>query len=545
MFASWSSTRAAAAALAVSSLLPAQSAPAPILASDFALRAVSVGVTPGSGNTFAPVAAAGQLLFTDAAGVLYRRDAAGVVHTLIAAGNPPPGITLRGERILNVAANAAGNRIFAAMISTSRPAWVPLVTSPRGNNSGFLVIYEFAFDGVALSQDRAVISFDINTTGHTGGGLAVLDDGSVLLAVGDNGDAGEDGRGFPQDGVSHLGKIVRIDPAARTWSIVAQGVRNVQRIERVGADLRFVDIGGRISEELNEISIAALLDTTVVENFGWGRNATDNNAREGLFYIDASGFFVANAPLGEAGFVQPVAEYGREMRRFVAVSGPITRASNLLSPWTIFGDLVSGEVFVQVGNGRDVFAVAIVDAAYAASSLELLAGGRPDPRFFSFPDGSAGVLLEATGEIFRLEQIPLGAPGVRTRGVACGAASFDGSVVGPSGTPAAPGSSIEFRLTTMPSGAGRSYAMLAGVVPQAAPLDLSPIGMTGCAFGVGNPVLLDGGVLDGMGQARFVVLVAPATPLGIGFQAQAVVVEPGANALGLVTTEVVTTVIGG
>jgi hypothetical protein len=41
-------------------------------------------------------------------------------------------------------------------------------------------------------------------------------------------------------------------------------------------------------------------------------------------------------------------------------------------------------------------------------TLKELAGGeRPDPRFFNFPDGTAGVLLERTGAFYKLtEQRP-------------------------------------------------------------------------------------------------------------------------------------------
>jgi len=31
-------------------------------------------------------------------------------------------------------------------------------------------------------------------------------------------------------------------------------------------------------------------------------------------------------------------------------------------------------------------------------------GARPDPRFFNFPDGTAGVLLETSGNFYRLTQ---------------------------------------------------------------------------------------------------------------------------------------------
>lgn len=39
------------------------------------------------------------------------------------------------------------------------------------------------------------------------------------------------------------------------------------------------------------------------------------------------------------------------------------------------------------------------------NSLQDLAGGRPDPRLFRFPNSSAGVLLEATGDFYQLVQV--------------------------------------------------------------------------------------------------------------------------------------------
>ena len=47
-------------------------------------------------------------------------------------------------------------------------------------------------------------------------------------------------------------------------------------------------------------------------------------------------------------------------------------------------------------------------AKYAGQPVTLKAlanAPRPDPRFFVFPDGTAGVLLEATGQFFRLTEV--------------------------------------------------------------------------------------------------------------------------------------------
>ena len=76
---------------------------------------------------------------------------------------------------------------------------------------------------------------------------------------------------------------------------------------------------------------------------------------------------------------------------------------------SLFGDLVSGSVYATTGaltlTAQDVFRVNLVDQNRQPVTLAGLTGGqRPDPRFFNFPDGTAGVLLERTGSFYRLTQ---------------------------------------------------------------------------------------------------------------------------------------------
>src|SRR6185436_12788991 len=53
-----------------------------------------------------------------------------------------------------------------------------------------------------------------------------------------------------------------------------------------------------------------------------------------------------------------------------------------------------------------VFRVELLDATSKPVTLKALSGGeRPDPRFFNFPDGTAGVLLEHTGAFYKLTEI--------------------------------------------------------------------------------------------------------------------------------------------
>ena len=62
------------------------------------------------------------------------------------------------------------------------------------------------------------------------------------------------------------------------------------------------------------------------------------------------------------------------------------------------------------GNLRQVVRrVSIVDEQGQSVVLKSLTDNRrPDPRFFTFPDGTAGVLLEATGAFYRLTEIAAG-----------------------------------------------------------------------------------------------------------------------------------------
>jgi hypothetical protein len=76
----------------------------------------------------------------------------------------------------------------------------------------------------------------------------------------------------------------------------------------------------------------------------------------------------------------------------------------------LFGDLLSGAVLAITGSlsstRQDVFQVRLVDDQQRTITLlGLAAGVRPDPRFFTYPDGSAGLLIERTGQSYRLTEV--------------------------------------------------------------------------------------------------------------------------------------------
>ena len=131
-------------------------------------------------------------------------------------------------------------------------------------------------------------------------------------------------------------------------------------------------------------------------NFGWGRNAGDNLAREGTWYIDPAGVVTGAAPKPEAGFVQPVAQFGREGALLVAVTGSVSSTASFTNITALFGDLDSGKVLALIGApgtpSQTVYRANLVDSALASVTLAGLAGGRPDPvlQFPEAPPRSAG-----------------------------------------------------------------------------------------------------------------------------------------------------------
>jgi len=404
-------TNAVVSGVFINAGVPA-SQPLPVTPSTITLRADLVGTVPAGGNATSPIAAGPHLLLLNQSGSLYRWDGA-AAQPILTTASVPAGITpIVIEPILNVAADASGTSVFVMFTSSTVPAGVPQHVSPRAGADAWQVLYRYNFNGTALSNAQPIVALQVRAEGHTGGGMVTLDDGTVLFATGDNGDAGEDGRDYAQDAANHLSKILRINPTTASVTVVGIGVRNVQRLfvnpNNGDPRLEFVDLGGAIAEEFNSVLIANLL-AAPAKNFGWGRNAADHLAREGTFYIDPAGAVVGVAPVPEAGFTQPIAQFGREGAPLVGVTGPVSSVIAFTSITSLFGDLPTGKVFAVTGApgtpGQIVYAVNLVNSSLAPVTLSGLAGGRPDPRFFLFPDGTAGVLLERTGAFYRLTQI--------------------------------------------------------------------------------------------------------------------------------------------
>lgn len=381
--------------------------------SDLRVRLTPVGRMPSPMNPTSPVVAGSHLLLVDQAGFIFRWDGSTAVPVLTPRTVPREVKLLGQEALINVAATRDGAHVYAMFISSDAPKGLPRRPSPR-EPDGWYLLYEFAFDGTALSAPRPIVALGVRSEGHAGGGLTVLPDGAVLFSPGDNGDSFEDGRGHAQDPAVHLGKIVRIDPANGNVSVVALGVRAPQRLttlERDGQEwLAFSDPGGWVSEEVDAIPVAELGAGAQAPNFGWGRNPRDRRAREGTYEIDDLGNARAQFAPASSTTVEPVAEFGRVDTEPIAVSGPVASRVSFSRIVLMFGELVGGQLYAitepLTARRQPVRQVTAVDEQGRVVSLKALAGGRrPDPRLFSFPDGAAGMLLEATGEFYRLTEV--------------------------------------------------------------------------------------------------------------------------------------------
>ena len=396
---------------------PQKFVPEPVQPSDLKVRLDLVGTIPTKVNPTSPALAGSTLLLVDQDGAVFGwKDSQ--ARVILSKTNLPPGVKFAGaEPIINVAANRAGTVVYVMFISFSTPKDVPKRVSPRDPDAWYL-LYAFDFDGTSLSHPRPVTALGERTDGHSGGGMVVLDDGSVLFAAGDNGDSYEDGRDDSQNPANHLAKIVHIDPSTGATKIVAVGVRAAQRLTIDTFDtasngkeewLTFVDPGGWVSEELDGIRVADLSGPAPA-NFGWGRAPTDGRSREGTFFINRVGNSIGKVPDPDPGFIAPIAEFGRENAPVFAVSGPVHSVQSFSRITFLFGDLVGGGVYAVTGPPsvirQPVFAVSLFDSQMQPLTLKGLAKGqRPDPRFFNFPDGTAGVLLERTGSFYRLTEI--------------------------------------------------------------------------------------------------------------------------------------------
>jgi hypothetical protein len=301
----------------------------------------------------------------------------------------------------------------------------------------YKIFYKFKVGLDGLKEPEPFFALETNQgPGHLGGGILTLNDGRILWAVGDGLPYGTNGLEPSQDLKEHFGKIILIDPMTDptnvTSKVVATGIRNCQQMNLVGENVVFMDIGGVTAEEVNAVPLADLLDTRVIENFGWGIRNGEDFGREGTFKVAPGVPLAGGQPecLGEqdeseSDFIKPWTQFGRGPDvPLYAISGSVVSEKSFSECKLFFSEFNTGlgicvfedydaesvapasfvtlvdENFVVI-DGFNTFVDRFFDGIPAGKSDKF----RGDARPFKYPDGSAGVFIERTGQFFKLTEV--------------------------------------------------------------------------------------------------------------------------------------------
>ncbi len=259
---------------------------------------------------------------------------------------------------------------------------------------------------------RVLLRIDQPQFNHNGGALVFDADGLLLVALGDGGNADDQGAGHVEGGngqslANPLGAILRIDPLGtdsangqygipptnpffgRTdvaQEIYAYGFRNPFRISIDSATqtLWAADAGQNDIEEVNQVTAGG--------NYGW-------NLKEGSFFFDPNGeedgFVTDVAPAGlPADLIDPVAQYDHD-EGIAAVGGFVYRGADVPE---LVGRYVLGDYGTAERGGR----LLTVDESGLLEALEP-EGGLAGRRVLGFGvdgEGELYVLANETGTPF-------------------------------------------------------------------------------------------------------------------------------------------------
>jgi glucose/arabinose dehydrogenase len=344
----------AAAALAAVALVPAAAEAAP----PFTLKKVADGlrspvyVTSAPGDKRLFVVEQGGTIRTVVNGKVSARPYADLTRYVVSGGE---------QGLLSVA--------FSPQFAKTGKLYV-YFTNKQGNE----VVWELhARTGAASIRPghRQLLEIPDTESNHNGGQLQFGPDGMLYIGEGDGGGGGdrhgEHGNG--QNPGVLLGKIMRIDPSARTGSlpygipagnpftgkagyrpeIWALGVRNPWRFsfDRTTGDLWIGDVGQNEWEEVDH-----LRKGFAGANLGWNRYEGRHD-------------FASDTPLAGGTLTSPVAEYSHSEGCSIT-GGYVYRGKHIagLSGRYVYADYCSGKLWTLAASGgspRDVSSV-VADA---------------------------------------------------------------------------------------------------------------------------------------------------------------------------------------
>lgn len=361
-------------------------------------------------------------------------DQIGLVHVLDAAGNrrPEPFLDVRpkltrlnqgfDERgLLGFALHPrfATNRRLVAYYSAPRSASCPTNWDHTSHISEFTVTPDL--QRVDPASERLLLQIDQPYFNHNGGRIAFGPDGYLYVALGDGGNANDEGfdrspTGNAQDLTTLLGKFLRlnIDQAAPPLpysipadnplvgkshsrpEIYAWGIRNPWgfSFDRGGNhELYAADVGQGRYEEVNIIRNGG--------NYGWNQREGFHafNPKDPIALPSSASASTVAAPSDPSGFVDPIFEY-RNLNTFpkdsnaygISVTGGFVYRGKALPH--LVGQYIFGDWSRQfsVADGRLLAASGSSDPqAKAAWSARLLPVA-------AFPDHKLGAYVLAFGQ---------------------------------------------------------------------------------------------------------------------------------------------------
>lgn len=279
-----------------------------------------------------------------------------------------------GERgLLDAEAHPDGGRIF--------------VHHSGRDGATILAEYPVASDGSIDAGGRVVLfTTPQPAANHNGGSIAFAPDGTLVLALGDGGRAG-DAFDQAQDTTTPLGGLLRFDvstpgearpaagnpfPEPRLWMY---GLRNPWRIAFDGDRLFVADVGQDAVEEVSVVAADA-----VGANFGWPSKEGDT--------------CFAESPC-EGDFVPPIVTEDHADGSCSITGGIVHRGSAVpeLVGTYLYSDVCGGYLRGVVTDGLDV--VATVDLTDQVDVAQVVG-------FDADADGET-YLLQLTGEVLRID----------------------------------------------------------------------------------------------------------------------------------------------
>ena len=336
----------AAPASAATPLLDPIPAPIPVSKADIALKTVAGGmmspvtgtVAPGDKDHLYIADQGGKIWAIDVRGGASKRLVADLSGLLVSTlGKVIPGLPYDERGLLGLAFDPEfDHNGLLYTFTTEDPTAHPDFTTQPGITpaGGQTVISQWrVLDRTAEhlmvdpSSRRVLMRVDKPQFNHNGGELAFGPDGMLYIALGDGGNADDQGDGHVAGGNAQslapgnvLGKVLRINPHGRNSANGQYGVpRTNPFVGRAGADeiwaygfrnpYRFsfdASSGRLLAGDVGQNDIEEVDVVRPGQNYGWpikeGTFTFDNNAA-------GAGFVTADSPGVPAGLTDPVAEY--------------------------------------------------------------------------------------------------------------------------------------------------------------------------------------------------------------------------------------------